>query len=135
VTPLPPTRASALRRHWLDRAFESAQIDPSHWDPARGVDVNRGTIERVYDYYGRLYLDNARLEWAGMASLIGPSFYAGFLDVGFLPDLTRRLVGEARRRLMARGRRLFMRDASPEGRYREPRVLRGNLSDDAAKDL
>ena len=114
MTLLTPTPASALRRHWLDRAFESAQIDPSHWDTTRGVDVNRRTIERVYDYYGRLYLDNAQLEWAGMASLIGPSFYAGFLDIGFLPDLTRRFAGEARRHLMARGRLLFMRDASAE---------------------
>jgi hypothetical protein len=103
-----------LRRQWLERAFESAQIDPSHWDPARGVDVNRRTIERVYDYYGRLFLNNAQLEWAGMASLIGPSFYAGFEDIGFLPDQTRRLVGEARHRLMARGGRLFLHDASIE---------------------
>jgi hypothetical protein len=56
------------------------------------VDVNRRTIERVYAYYGRLYLSHARLEWAGMANLIGPSFYAGFQDVGFLPDEARRLL-------------------------------------------
>jgi hypothetical protein len=46
--------AHELRRYWLRRAFESAGIDASHWDPAAGVDANRRTIERVYDYYGRV---------------------------------------------------------------------------------
>jgi hypothetical protein len=84
--------ASELRAYWLARALESAGIDQMHWDPASGVDVNRRTIERVYAYYARLYLKHARLEWAGMANLIGPSFYAGFQDVGFLPDEARRLL-------------------------------------------
>src|SRR5205085_2118853 len=97
----PSSRASALRRRWLDRALESAGIDPAEWQPDRGVDVNRRTIERVYAYYGVLYLADARLEWAGMANLIGPSFYAGFQDVGLLPDIVRRLVGAARRVLGA----------------------------------
>jgi hypothetical protein len=88
----PATAASSLRRKWLDRAFDAAGIDQTHWDPTRGVDANRRTIERVYDYYGRLYVEHPRLEWAGMANLIGPSFYAGFLDVGFLPDLARRVL-------------------------------------------
>lgn len=80
-----------------------------HWDPAQGVEVNRRTIERVYGYYGELYLRDARLEWAGMANLIGPSFFAGFLDVGFLPDEIRRLrhglgraVGTGKRWLLRR---------------------------------
>jgi hypothetical protein len=38
-----------------------------------------------------------------MASLVGPSFYAGFMDIGFFPDAARRLVrdlfGRASRRL------------------------------------
>ena len=59
----PPPPASMLRRRWLDCAFRHAGIDPAHWDPSRGVDVNRRTIERVYDYYGGLYLHDARLEW------------------------------------------------------------------------
>jgi hypothetical protein len=114
---LPPTPASTLRRHWLDRAFRNAKIDASHWDPTRGTDVNRRTIERVYDYYGRLYLEHARLEWAGMANMIGPSFYAGFLDIGFLPDRTRYLVDGVRHLVRAgsrRVRRLFSRDAWAE---------------------
>ncbi len=68
------------------------------------MDVNRGTIECVYAYYGRLYLDHARLQWAGMASLIGPSFYAGFLDLGFLPDQARRLLEDVNR-LITKGKR------------------------------
>jgi hypothetical protein len=86
------TSASKLRSHWLERAYESAGIDASRWDPALGVDANRQTIGRVYDYYGRLYERHARFEWAGLAKLIGPSFYAGFLDLGFFPDTTRRVL-------------------------------------------
>jgi hypothetical protein len=102
------SRASTLRRRWLERAFESAGIDSAHWDPERGVDVNRAAIERVYAYYGRLFIADARLEWAGMANLIGPSFYAGFQDVGLLPDLMRRLL-TAVRRLLRAGRRAVAR--------------------------
>jgi hypothetical protein len=79
----------------------------------RRVEVNRRTIERVYAYYGRLYLRHARLEWAGMANLIGPSFYAGFQDVGFLPDQTRRLltrVGDA----AGSGKRWLLRQGAVE---------------------
>ena len=114
---VPPTPASTLRRRWLDCAFRNAEIDASHWDPTRGVDVNRRTIERVYDYYGRLYLDHARLEWAGMANMIGPSFYAGFLDIGFFPDQTRRLLEDMRHLVTAcrrRVERLFRRDRQIE---------------------
>src|SRR5262245_1803718 len=113
----PPTPASTLRRRWLDRAFRNAGIDASHWDPARGVDANRATIELVYDYYGRLFLRHDRLEWAGMANLIGPSFYAGFLDIGFLPDETRRLLGDAHavvRGSRRRVERLLRRGVSSE---------------------
>ena len=96
-----PSRAHELRRFWLERAFDSAGIAVSHWDPARGVEANRRTIECVYDYYGRLYGRDARLQWAGMANLIGPSFYAGFLDIGVIPDVERRLIGLLRRVISA----------------------------------
>jgi hypothetical protein len=98
------TSAAKLRRYWLERAYESAGIDASHWDPALGVEPNRRTIGRVYDYYGRLYERHARLEWAGLAKLIGPSFYAGFLDLGFFPDTTRRVLRWFER-LIGAGRR------------------------------
>jgi hypothetical protein len=103
----PPTPASTLRRDWLDRAFRNAKIDASQWDPTRGADVNRRTIECVYDYYGGLYLDHPRLEWAGLANMIGPSFYAGFLDIGFLPDQARHLLQDVRHVLG----RIFSRNA------------------------
>src|SRR5262245_53066588 len=89
--------AHRLRRRWLARAFESAAIDASHWDPARGVEANTQTVERVYEYYGRLFEQHERLQWAGMANLIGPSFYAGFLDIGVIPDAERRLIASWRR--------------------------------------
>jgi hypothetical protein len=103
-----------LRSYWLDRAFREAGIDRAHWQPGRGVEVNRRTIERVYGYYGRLYLRHARLEWAGMANLIGPSFYAGFQDVGFLPDQTRRLLTSVGR-AAGSGKRWLLRQEGVEG--------------------
>ena len=112
----PSTSASQLRREWLDRALASAGIDPREWDPTRGVEVNRNTIESVYAYYGRLYLSDPRLEWAGMANIVGPAFYAGFLDVGFLPDQIRRTVRVVRS-LVRRGlRKLRRRDRELEQR-------------------
>ena len=112
----PSTSASQLRREWLDRALASAGIDPREWDPTRGVEVNRNTIESVYAYYGRLYLSDPRLEWAGMANIVGPAFYAGFLDVGFLPDQIRRTVRVVRS-LVRRGlRKLLRRDRELEQR-------------------
>ena len=120
----PPTPASKLRRRWLDQAFQSAGIDAEHWDPAAGVDVNRRTIESVYDYYGRLYLRHALLEWSGMANMIGPSFYAGFLDIGFLPDVIRRVLRDARR-LSAESRRGMRRLLRRPSRVEE--ALTGDL--------
>jgi hypothetical protein len=78
------------------------------------VEVNRRTIEAVYAYYGRLYLSHARLEWAGMANLIGPSFFAGFEDVGFLPDQTRRLLRSVGR-AAGSGKRWLLRQGAVEG--------------------
>jgi hypothetical protein len=99
-------RAQELRRYWLGHAFDSAGIDPRHWNPERGAEANRGTIERVYDYYGGLYLRHSRLQWAGMAKLIGPSFFGGFLDIGLIPDAERRLIA-AVRRIVASARRII----------------------------
>ncbi|HYM54003.1 MAG TPA: hypothetical protein VES97_01465 [Solirubrobacteraceae bacterium] len=55
------------------------------WVPHRGVKANRSTIEAVYGYYGGLFLGDPRFEWAGMADLIGASFYGGFLDIAAAP--------------------------------------------------
>ena len=92
--------AATLRAHWLERAFERAGIDRSRWRPAGGVGRNRATIEAVYAYYSRLYLEHPPLLWAGMASLVGPAFYAGFEDMGALPDRARRFVSA---RVLRRG--------------------------------
>ena len=61
-----------------------AGIDLDHWDPSKGADVNRATIEAVYRYYGDVYLSDPDLQWAGMANMIGPSFAAGFFDLAQL---------------------------------------------------
>ncbi|HEY2790458.1 MAG TPA: hypothetical protein VGI72_13485 [Gaiellales bacterium] len=102
-TPSQPGRGSAaatLRKHWLERAFERAGIDRSRWRPDVGVAENRATIEAVYAYYARLYLEHPAFLWAGMASLVGPAFYAGFEDMGALPDRARRFVSA---RVLRRG--------------------------------
>lgn len=72
---------------YLDQALRRARIDPKTWDPEAGVDGNRATIEAVYAYYAQLYRDNPEMLWAGMAALIGPSFYAGFRDLDSFADL------------------------------------------------
>lgn len=80
----PPDYAVALRGSWTAVAFEEAGIDPALWRPELGAEANREIIEKVYEYYGKLYLDNPYLHRAGMASLIGPSFAAGFFDLNLL---------------------------------------------------
>jgi hypothetical protein len=89
--------SAALKDRWLQVALAHAGINPAHWQPQRGVQANRTTIEAVYAYYGRLFLDDPRYRWAGMAAMVGPSFYAGFLDLGALPDALRRLAASSRR--------------------------------------
>jgi hypothetical protein len=80
----PLTTPHELKEHWLNAALERAGIDRSRWRPADGVAANRATIEAVYRYYGALSVEHPQLQWAGMASLIGPAFYAGFMDVALL---------------------------------------------------
>jgi len=98
--------AHELRGAWLNRAFDSAGIERESWRPGRGVEDNRRTVEAVYGYYGRLFLEHPYLEWAGLAGMIGPAFYAGFRDLGLLPDAVRAAViavlGRASRRLAGR---------------------------------
>jgi hypothetical protein len=81
------------RQRWLDQALRHAGIDRGRWRPSRGVEANQATIEAVYTYYGRLFLEHPYLQWAGMANMVGPAFYAGFRDIGVLPDLARRTLG------------------------------------------
>ncbi len=98
--------AHELQETWLNRALDSAGIERRSWRPGRGVEENRRTVEAVYGYYGRLFLMHPYLEWAGLAAMIGPAFYAGFRDLGLLPDAIREAViavfGRASRRLTRR---------------------------------
>ena len=98
-------RAAELRQRWLALAYEQAAIDPEHWHPRRGAEQNRATIEAVYAYYARLFLGDSRYRWAGLAAMVGPSFYAAFLDLGAVPDAVRRLGRVARRLTLATLRR------------------------------
>jgi hypothetical protein len=74
-----------LKHEWLEIALNKAGIDWAKWIPEKGVSANRSAIEAVYNYYGSLFLGQPRLEWAGMAKLIGASFYGGFLDIASAP--------------------------------------------------
>jgi len=95
-----------LKRTWFHRALLRAGIEHESWRPGLGVDENRRVVEAVYGYYGELFLAQPYLLWAGMASMIGPAFYAGFRDLGLVPDAARTAVhavfGRASRRLARR---------------------------------
>src|SRR5215472_15626185 len=90
-----------LKRTWFHRALLRAGIEDESWRPGHGVDENRRVVEAVYSYYGELFLAHPYLLWAGMASMIGPAFYAGFRDLGVVPDAVRGVV----RRTVGRGSR------------------------------
>ncbi|TDP99875.1 MULTISPECIES: hypothetical protein [unclassified Leifsonia] len=76
-----------LTGYWNHKALLKAGIDPATWDLRRGTEANWETIKKVYDYYGRLYLNNPDLQWAGMANMIGPSFAGGFRDLAMLRSI------------------------------------------------
>jgi hypothetical protein len=88
--------AAALKERWLAVALDRAGVDPAHWEPLHGARANRAVIEAIYRYYARLFLDDERYRWAGMAAMVGPSFYAAFLDLGLVPDAIRRLAANGR---------------------------------------
>ena len=98
--------AHELQEVWFKRALDRAGIERGSWHPGRGVEENRRTVEAVYGYYGRLFIEHPYLQWAGLAGMIGPAFYAGFRDLGLLPDAVRGAViavlGRASRRLAGR---------------------------------
>ncbi|WP_280356635.1 WXG100 family type VII secretion target [Nocardia otitidiscaviarum] len=80
--------SSFLQGYWQREALEQAGIDPAQWRPELGAEANKDTIVKVYEYYGRLFLDRPELQWAGMANMIGPSFAGGFFDLDMMQDLT-----------------------------------------------
>jgi hypothetical protein len=95
--------ARELQEAWLNRALDSAGMERESWRPGRGVVENRRTVEAVYGYYRGLFLEHLCLQWAGLAGMIGPAFYAGFQDLGLLRDAVLEAViavlGRASRRL------------------------------------
>lgn len=82
-----------LKDYWKREALEQAGIDPATWDPTKGTDHNAGNITKVYEYYGKLFLDHPDLQWAGMANMIGPSFAGGFNDLQMLKRLGKTVAG------------------------------------------
>lgn len=81
-----------LKKQWFDQALRRAGIAPRSWRPHHGLAENRRVVKAVYTYYGELFLEHPHLLWAGMAAMIGPAFYAGFRDLGMVPDAMRRAV-------------------------------------------
>lgn len=79
--------ARFLSDYWNHKALIKAGIDLDMWNINLGTEANWETIKKVYDYYGRLYLDHPELQWAGMANLIGPSFAGGFRDLAMFRDI------------------------------------------------
>jgi len=76
-----------LQRYWLLTATEKAGIYLDGWDPSQGADANLGNLVASYDYYGELFLNNPDFQWAGMASMIGPTFAGGMFDLQLLRQL------------------------------------------------
>ena len=111
--------AHELRQAWLNQALDSAGIERGRWRPGRGVEENRRTVEAVYGYYGRLFLEHPHFEWAGLAGMIGPAFYAGFQDMGLLPDAVRGAVIAA----LGRASRRLARDAAGDLGFYETTFL------------
>lgn len=83
----PREYATLLQVYWQSKALEKAGIDIDEWDITRGAPELNDIIEKVYDYYGELFKENPNLEWAGLANLVGPSFAAGFLDLGTMREI------------------------------------------------
>ena len=88
--------ADGLRALYTAVAMAKAGIDPATWDPTQGFAANQANVYAVYDYYSSLYLsDPEKFWWAGMASMIGPSFVAGMTDLsdaGTISEVIARLA-------------------------------------------
>ncbi len=92
---VPPVQyKNLLQLYWVATAAQKAGIDLSQWDPNRGADALKDIIIKVYEYYGRLYLQHPYLQWAGMANMIGPSFAGGFFDLAMIRRIAGALEGQ-----------------------------------------
>lgn len=125
--------AAELRDHYTRMALERAGIDPAAWIPERGLDHNQDIVERVYGYYADLYRQHPdQLWWAGMAAMIGPSFYAGFQDLdtfsiafGIMSDVASKLkyVGMPHSPLTGQLAELGADELADELRWYQQRLL------------
>lgn len=74
---------------YLQQSFIDAGIDPSTWDPSKGLKANDATVQAVYAYYQHLWDQNHNLQWAGMAKLAGATVYGGLMDMYTLSQMER----------------------------------------------
>ncbi len=71
-----------VRAFYEDRALGLLGTTAEGWQPGRGLDHNRDLVEGVVDVYADFYrTDPETYMWAGMASMIWASLYAGVEDL------------------------------------------------------
>ncbi|MGO4454296.1 WXG100 family type VII secretion target [Arthrobacter sp. RAF14] len=87
-----PGYSTFLSDYWNQQAMREMGIDPSKWDPSKGTAYNWEIIKKVYEYYGKAFLADPRLQWAGMANMIGPSFAGGFHDMAMMRSVAQELL-------------------------------------------
>jgi hypothetical protein len=87
----PRDYAQLLQVYWQSKALKEAGINIDDWDITRGAPALGDIIEKVYEYYGELFKKNPNMEWAGLANLVGPSFAAGFLDLGTMREILQKV--------------------------------------------
>ncbi|MBB4854390.1 hypothetical protein HNP40_001777 [Mycobacteroides chelonae] len=91
LDPNDPMYKNFLQGYWQREALEATGIDPSTWDPSKGAEANADTIRKVYEYYGKLFLEHPELQWAGMANMIGPSFAGAFFDLDQMQQVAKQM--------------------------------------------
>lgn len=77
----PGDYAEVLRTYWFLDAADAAGIDVASWNIDEGAFANADSIEAVYAYYGRLFIDHPEMQWAGLANMVGGGFAAAFYDL------------------------------------------------------
>lgn len=92
------TGRPTTKKGWRAVALRRAGIDAKAWDPRKGLLANDETVVAVWRRYGQFHLARAELQWAGMANLVGPTFYAGWQDLFCLREADRK----ARAKLLSR---------------------------------
>lgn len=78
-----------LKDVYVRQSFIDAGIDPTLWDPSKGLKANDAIVQAVYAYYQHLWDGNHDLQWAGMAKLAGAPVYGGLQDLYVMTQLPR----------------------------------------------